>query len=47
ITVSNAAGVLNAWIDINHDGDWDDPGEQIFTNRSLTAAVHDLTFAIP
>ena len=23
------AGVLEAWIDFNADGDWDDPGEQI------------------
>lgn len=31
--VANGGGaVLNAWIDFNADGDWDDPGEQVFTD---------------
>jgi len=32
ITAVGAGGVLNAWVDFNNDGDWDDPGEQIFTD---------------
>ncbi|MCR9295349.1 MAG: Ig-like domain-containing protein [bacterium] len=40
ITLSSA-GFVDAWIDFNADGDWDDPGEQIldsvrFTDQSLT-----------
>ena len=29
----DVAGILNAWIDFNRDGDWDDEGEQIATER--------------
>lgn len=41
------SGILNAWMDFNRDGDWADPGEQIFTNRSLVAGVNNLTFPVP
>jgi hypothetical protein len=48
ITVTaSAAGKLDAWIDFNGDGDWNDPGEKIFNNRSLTAGANTLTFAVP
>lgn len=30
-------GILNAWIDFNIDGDWDDPGEQVLIDRSVPA----------
>ncbi len=44
-----ASNRLDAWIDFNHDGDWDDPGEQIFANYDLgtSAGVQVLTFVIP
>ena len=29
---AGGAGVLNAWVDFNQDEDWDDLGEQIFTD---------------
>ncbi len=32
VVVSNVACVLNAWIDFNGDGDWNDAGEQVATN---------------
>jgi len=32
-------GVLDAWIDFNLDGDWNDSGEHIITNEILTTAV--------
>lgn len=40
---------LDAWIDWNRDGDWDDPGEQIFTNFDLGTAngVQTLNFDVP
>jgi len=40
---------LDAWIDLNRDGDWLDADEQIFTNQSLgtTAGTQTLTFAVP
>jgi hypothetical protein len=48
ITVTaSAAGHLDAWIDFNRDGDWDDLGEQIFNNRSLAAGANNLTVNVP
>jgi hypothetical protein len=38
---------LNAWIDFNADGDWDDPGEQVFTNEVVAAGPNDLTISVP
>lgn len=40
---------LDAWIDFNQDGDWDDPDEQIFTNLDLGAfsGLRELNFTIP
>ena len=40
---------LDAWIDFNRDGDWTDPGEQIFTNFDLGTAngTQTLNFTIP
>ena len=35
--VASVNGLLNAWIDLNADGDWDDAGERIVANRALTA----------
>lgn len=41
------AGLLNAWLDFNRDGDWNDVGEQIFTNRSLVPGINSLSFLVP
>jgi predicted secreted protein len=38
---------LNAWIDYNIDGDFDDAGEKIFSAHALTAGTHSLNIAIP
>ena len=40
-------GRLQGWIDFNRDGDWNDPGEQIFRNLSLADGSHQLDFAVP
>ena len=37
IVTASAEGLLDAWIDFNIDGDFDDPGEQIFASRQLKA----------
>jgi len=38
VTVTASAdGLLDAWIDFNRDGDFDDPGEQIFASQQLKA----------
>ena len=41
------SGILNAWMDFNRDGDWADPGEQIFQDRAVPAGTTTLTFAVP
>lgn len=40
-------GYLQGWIDFNGDGDWDDPGEQIFADEYLTDGTYELSFAVP
>lgn len=41
-------GYLNAWIDFNNDGDWDDdPGEQIFDGQPLASGPNTLHFHVP
>lgn len=44
---ASRAGILNAWIDWNQDGDWNDPGEQIALNVNLAAGNNTLTVAVP
>lgn len=46
ITASRNGGYLNAWIDFNADGDWDDPGEQIFTDQLLKKGENTFTFLV-
>ncbi|HFQ94343.1 MAG TPA: isopeptide-forming domain-containing fimbrial protein, partial [Anaerolineae bacterium] len=50
INAAVPAGVtayLNAWIDFNQDGDWDDAGEQIATDTPTTGGNTNLTVAVP
>ncbi|MGI9467779.1 MAG: GEVED domain-containing protein, partial [Rubripirellula sp.] len=47
VTVANAAGKLDAWIDFNADGDWDDAGEQIYTSQAVNVGLNELTFELP
>jgi len=48
ITVgANAPCTLNAWIDWNGDGDWDDVGEQIFADVALAAGSNNLNTLVP
>ena len=46
LTASDA-GLLNAWIDFNNDGDWEDAGEQVFTDAALVTGVNSLSFPVP
>ena len=47
LVTASQSSFLDAWIDFNRDGDWDDPGEQIFTSEPLVAGVNNLEVAIP
>lgn len=40
-------GYLNAWVDFNGDGDWDDYGEQIFASEKLSMGENYLKFKVP
>jgi hypothetical protein len=42
-----SSGLLQGWIDWNRDGDWNDPGERIITDRRLGTGTHTIQFAVP
>jgi predicted outer membrane repeat protein len=44
---ASGAGVLNVWADWNGDGDFRDDGEQIATNRAVSAGDNALSIAVP
>ncbi|MEM7350568.1 MAG: GEVED domain-containing protein, partial [Acidobacteriota bacterium] len=37
LTTGTTGGLVNAWIDWNGDGDWDDSGEQVLSNLAIAA----------
>ncbi|MBN2294067.1 MAG: VCBS repeat-containing protein [Pirellulales bacterium] len=47
VTASRNGGYLDAWIDYNDDGDWDDVGEQIFASQPLGEGENELEIVIP
>ncbi len=47
VIASVAGGYLNGWIDFNLNGNWSDPGEQIFIDLPLVAGSNDLSFIVP
>ena len=49
VDVTASAGcTLSAWLDFDGDGDWTDPGEDLFPGGiALAPGVNDLTFAVP
>lgn len=47
VTASADGSLLQAWVDFSADGDWIDPGEQIFMDVPLSAGVNVLAFPVP
>lgn len=45
--VVTGGGMLNAWVDWNANGNWNDPGDQIVTNLALAAGSHPLNLVAP
>ncbi|MFH1941546.1 MAG: GEVED domain-containing protein, partial [bacterium] len=44
---ASQAGKLDAWIDFNGDGDWDDASEKVFNNQAVAAGANNLNFMTP
>jgi VCBS repeat-containing protein len=44
---SSSIGYVDAWVDLNQDGDWNDAGEQIFASQPVTAGTNTLSFLVP
>lgn len=42
-----APGALNAWIDFNRDGDWNDAGEQVAQDQGMSFGSNLLQVAVP
>jgi uncharacterized repeat protein (TIGR01451 family) len=40
-------GILDVWIDSNADGDWDDPGEQLFATTGIANGTNHLYLWVP
>ncbi|MBX3418456.1 MAG: carboxypeptidase regulatory-like domain-containing protein [Pirellulaceae bacterium] len=47
VDVQGAAGYLDAWVDFNQDGSWNDPVDKIFSSRWLELGENILNFFIP
>ncbi|MFO0904296.1 MAG: Ig-like domain-containing protein [Pirellulales bacterium] len=44
---SSGEGFLDAWIDYNQDGDWEDPGERIFNAQPVVAGANAFVLRTP
>lgn len=47
VFVTGANGKLDAWIDLNADGDWDDTGEQIAISQPMVPGNNTVGFMVP
>ncbi|MGV8042272.1 MAG: C25 family cysteine peptidase [Thermoanaerobaculaceae bacterium] len=47
VVCGSAQCYMNGWIDWNRDNDFNDAGEQIFSNRTVNDGTVTLTFSIP
>lgn len=44
---TNFPAALNAWVDFNQDGDWNDPGERIISCYTCPPGVHSYHMPVP
>ena len=47
ITITGGAGYLHGWLDWNGDGDWSDPGENVFCMGPLAPQTYEIGFPVP
>ncbi len=45
--LASGNGMLDAWVDFNADGDWNDAGERIFNGQVVVAGAQVLEFLVP
>jgi hypothetical protein len=45
--IASASGILNAWIDWNANGNWNDAGEQIIANAAVSAGANVFNIVAP
>lgn len=45
--ISSGNGFIDAWMDFNGDGDWNDPGEKILSSRAVVAGANSVSFVVP
>lgn len=45
--IASATARLDAWIDFNRDGDWDDASEQIAVSRQVVGGANVIGFSVP
>lgn len=43
---SSGSGLLDGWLDLNHDGDWTDPGEQIVSGANVSPGRNLISYRI-
>jgi hypothetical protein len=44
---ASQAGLLDAWMDFNIDGDWADVDEQVFDDQAVAGGVNELSITVP
>lgn len=44
---SSAAGQLSVWMDLNRDGDWEDPGERLLTDAAVDPGSNMVPLGVP
>ncbi|EDL61943.1 putative lipoprotein [Gimesia maris DSM 8797] len=45
--LSSGSGFIDAWMDFNGDGDWNDPGEKILSSHAVVAGANSVSFVVP
>ena len=47
VVTASGSGKLDAWLDLNNDGTWSSPEEQIITSQSVVGGENPFTITIP
>lgn len=45
--VASQPGIVNAWLDLNRDGDWADPGERVLVDEPVNSGNNNLLITVP